>query len=268
MNRSALSKIFHQMAFVAAVLPPVLTVYFLLVGGESLRFERLLVPVLICLVFLGCMITLVYIFNVKEEEFAVSVEKIRRDTQKRTDELNALREISDLIGDAVMPAEEMLSLLLEKTMQVIAVRYGSVFLVDPQEPEGLRLIAAKPPVDFNKENGGKPRRFSFVKSVIESGKALRIQNIEKDPRTMKTNDPKYGSPSFISMPIYKHQQVIAVMNLANKENGGIFTEGDERILTIMLSQIGSWIENASLQYRIKIHQADIKELQSRLKQSL
>ena len=194
----------------------------------------------------------------------MQLETASRESQNRNAELYALREISDLTRDG-MPADDLLKLILNKAMQVIAVGNGSVFLVDPAEPDGLRLIDARPPVVFKHEDGGQKPRYSFVKSVIESGKALRIQNIESDPRTMKSNDPKYGSPSFISLPVYKNKQVIAVMNLANKENGGIFTENDERILTIMLGEIGVGIENISLRNTVRKQQAEIKDLTALVK---
>jgi GAF domain-containing protein len=265
MNRNTLGKKFNRLAVVTGIIPLGLTAYLLAYGNGPFSFDRMILPALACVLFLCCLITLVYIFNFREKDFAVQVEKIRKDAQKRTDELNALREISDLTKDS-MPVDDLLSLILDKAMQVVAVRNGSVFLVDSSEPEGLRLIAAKPPVVFKNDDTGKPRRFSFVKSVIESGKALRIQDIEHDPRTLKANDPKYGAPSFISIPVYKNKQVMAVMNLANKENGGIFTESDERILTIMLAEIGAGIENIGLHQKIKQHQADTKELQGRLRQ--
>jgi GAF domain-containing protein len=167
-------------------------------------------------------------------------------------ELNVLREIAELIRDG-MPADQLLTLILDKAMQVMAVHNGSVFLVDPQEADGLRLVAAKPEVVLENPGGDHaPHRCSLVKSVIESGKTLRIAGLE--------NDPKYGSSYFISMPVYKSRQVIAVVNLANKENSGIFTEGDERIWSIMLGVIGTGIENISLRNKVKLQLADIKEL--------
>lgn len=259
MNRNTLGKKFNRIAVITGIIPLVLTVYLLAYGNGPFSFDRMILPALASVLFLCCLITLVYLFNIKEKDFAVQIEKYRKDAQKRTDELNVLREISDLIKDS-MPTEDLLRLILDKAMQVVAVRNGSLFLVDSSEPEGLRLIAAKPPVVFKNDDAGKPRRFSFVKSVIESGKALRIQDIEHDPRTLKPNDPKYGAPSFISIPVYKNKQVIAVMNLANKENGGIFTESDERILTIMLAEIGAGIENIGLHQRIKQERADIRDL--------
>lgn len=263
MNRNALSKKFNRLSVFAAVIPLVIAAYMLFQSTDPLSIRQLALPVLGYLLFLCCLIILVYIFNRKSKNLTMQLETASRESQSRNAELNALREISDLTRDGI-PADDLLKLILNKAMQVIAVRNGSVFLVDPAEPEGLRLIDARPPVVFKHDDGSKPR-YSFVKSVIESGKALRIQNIESDPRTMKSNDPKYGSPSFISLPVYKNKQVIAVMNLANKENGGIFTENDERILTIMLGEIGVGIENISLRNTVRKQQAEIKDLTALVK---
>lgn len=41
------------------------------------------------------------------------------------------------------------------------------------------------------------------------------------------------------------------MNPAHKEHGGLFTESDERILTIMPGTIGIGMENISLHNKIK-----------------
>jgi K+-sensing histidine kinase KdpD len=267
MNRNTLGKKFNRLAVITGILPLIVGVYLLFYSQGASGLGRSALPALAYVLFLCCLLTMAYIFNFKEKDFAVQIEQLRKDAQKRTDELNVLRELSDLTKDA-MPTEDLLRLILDKAMEVVAVRNGSVFLVDPSEPEGLRLFAARPPMVFKNDEAGRPRRCSFVKSVIESGKVLRIQDIESDPRTRKANDPRYGAPSFISMPVYKNKQVIAVMNLANKESGGIFTESDERILTIMLAEIGAGIETLSLHHKIKQQQADIKILQEKLKKEV
>ncbi len=265
MNKNALSNRFNRLSVFVAVIPLIIVAYMLYQGADPLSVERLALPVLGYVLFLCCLIVLVYIFNKRSSHLLMKLEAMNRDSQSRNAELNALREISEITRDGI-PADDLLTLILDKAMQVIAVRNGSVFLVDTAEPDGLRLIAARPPMTPKQNSDdSKPRRYLFVKSVIESGKALRIQNIENDPRTMKSNDPKYGSPSFISLPVYKNKQVIAVMNLANKESGGIFTESDERILTIMLGAIGVGIENISLRHTVEKLQADIKDLTASIK---
>lgn len=263
MNRKSLRKKYNRLSVFAAVIPLIVGAYLLFQSNDPWRISRLVLPALGYVLLLCCLLALAYIFKEKCAHLTGQMEKFQRETQKRNAELNVLRDISELTKNA-MPADDLLKLILDKAMRVVSVRNGSVFLVDPSEPEGLRLVAAKPEVIIKNDDQTKPR-YSFVKSVIESGKTLRIQNIEDDPRTLKANDPKYGSPSFISLPVYKNKQVIAVMNLANKENGGIFTEGDERILSIILGAIGAGLDNISLRNRVNQQLAEMKELSARLK---
>lgn len=259
MNRGALSKKFYRLSVFVALVPLLIVIFMLYYFSGAWTMPGLAVPVLGYLLFSGGLGVLVHIYNRKTTHLAMQIDVFKQESQKRNTELDTLREIIEPARDG-LSAEELLALLLDKAMKVIGVLNGSVFLVDPGEPEGLRLIVAKPSVVLN-STGGSPKegRYSFVKSVIESGQTLRITDIETDPRTHKFNDPKYGAPSFISLPVYKNKRVVAVMNLANKENGGIFTEGDERILTIMLGVIGVGIENIGLRNHVLQQAMDIKK---------
>lgn len=264
MNRKSLRKKFTYWSVLAAVIPVIVAAYMLYQSSDPLIISRFAVPALGYALLVGCLVILVNTFNKKSTSLAMQVETFRQETQKRNAELNALREITERIKEGIL-AEDLLTLIMDKAMQAVCVRNGSVFLVDKAEADGLRLIAANPPFVMKNDGGDRQPRYLFVKSVIESGKALRIQDIEKDPRTLQSNNPKYSSPSFISMPVYNHKKVIAVMNLANKENGGIFSEDDERILAIMLGAIGVGIENISLRNRIKQQLAEIKNLTTVIK---
>lgn len=258
MNRKSLRKKFNHWSVFAAVIPVIVAAYMLYQSSDPLIISRLAMPALGYALLVGCLVILANIFNRKCTSLAMQVEAFQQETQKRNAELDALWEITERIKEGML-VDDLLKLIMDKAMQVVCVRNGSMFLVDKAEADGLRLIAANPPVVMeNNTDNHKARRYSFVKSVIESGKTLRIQDIEKDPRTMQSNNPKYSSPSFISMPVYNHKKVVAVMNLANKENGGIFSEDDERILAIMLGAIGVGVENISLRNRIKQQLAEIK----------
>lgn len=265
MNRGALSKKFYRVSVFVALVPLVIVLFTLYAFPDARTWPGGAVLALGYFLFLGGLGVLAYIYNRKSAHLAVHIHAFKQELQKRNTELDILREIIEPARDG-LSAEELLTLLLDKAMKVIGVRNGSVFMVDPGELDGLRLIVAKPSVVLN-STGGSPKtdRYSFVKNVIESGKTLRITDIQTDPRTLRSNDPKYGAPSFISLPVYKNKRVIAVMNLANKENGGIFTEGDERILTIMLGVISAGIENISLRNHVLGQAMEIKKLNDLLK---
>lgn len=264
MNRNALSKKFNRLSAFVAMIPLCIAAYIYFRGGVSISVLELIVPALGYALLLSCLMMLLSIFHQDRKYLGLQLGAVTHEAQKRHGEIEALCEISELAKD--LPVDRLLMLILNKAMQVMTVRNGSVFVVDPVEPDGLRLVAAQPPlVIAGNGRGEKPRRHLFVESVIESGKTLRIQDIKNDPRTLKSNDPKYQSPSFISMPVYNNKKVVAVMNLANKEHGGLFTESDERTLTIMLAAIGAGIENINLKNIIQRQQTEIKDLTAMLK---
>lgn len=185
-------------------------------------------------------------------------ERSTEELNQRIIELNAIKEMTEVARET-LNVDELLKLVLDKAMQAVGVINGSVFLVDPAEAEGLRFVAAKPGNENASEEAAQGERdYSLIKSVIADGKPLIIQDIENDPRTHKTNNPKYGAPSFLSMPIYSHNRILAVLNLANKEKGGLFTDSDERILSIMLGEIGFALENSVLHLKVKEQLTEIK----------
>jgi transcriptional regulator with GAF, ATPase, and Fis domain len=249
---------FNVIAFVVAAIPVLAIVYIVQENKVVLNGTELLMLTLGLVFIVAGLLSLRRIFITIFKNLLDRLKKFAVELEQCTTELNATREMTEA-AKQTLHVDGLLELLMHKAMQVTTVRNGSVFLVDPADPDGLRFVTAKPKIDMDKTDG-KPRRHSFVRSVIESGKTLIIQDIEHDPRTMKSNNPKYGAPSFISMPIYKHKQVIAVLNLANKEDGWLFTDKDERILSIMLGEIGFALENIILRLEIKNHLTNIKEL--------
>src|SRR5206468_1071356 len=52
-------------------------------------------------------------------------------------------------------------------------------------------------------------------TVAELGDAVIVDDIEKDARFARTNDPKYGTGSFICMPVRVGDRIIGVINLAS-----------------------------------------------------
>ena len=80
-----------------------------------------------------------------------------------------------------------------------------------------------------------------------------MDDIEKDARFAKINDPKYGTGSFICMPVRVGDRVIGVINLAKKEDASTspptprpFSPTDLQFLTALLTYIGYAVDNARL----------------------
>jgi putative nucleotidyltransferase with HDIG domain len=90
--------------------------------------------------------------------------------------------------------------------------------------------------------------------VAQTGEALLVEDIDKDPRFRKNQERSYGSDSFISAPLvlsvpikYQHR-TIGVINVNNKVGGGVFTDEDLSFVTTLASQAAVATEH-SLMFR-------------------
>jgi two-component system cell cycle sensor histidine kinase/response regulator CckA len=202
------------------------------------------------------------------------LDQVTGELARKSFELSTIKDLTEIIKDN-LSIDDQMSLLLEKCMAVPGAQIGSVFMVEPETRQSsiaatkstsvsmselyrFRVCAAighdvelKKGSLINIEN-------SVVKAVLLERGPLLIQDISKDPRTSKTNDPRYGPPSFLSMPIIIGGAVSAILNLAYKGKGQLFDENDVQVLSIILRDIGFALENAMQQSRIKEQLEKIK----------
>ena len=186
----------------------------------------------------------------------IKFENTTAELQSRIFELFTIKELTELASRS-LDIDGLLDLLMEKSMAVTKARIGSVFIVDAENQ--LFHVAASRGLEFG------PRKDSFVKIneslvqvVLSKRKPLLVEDIESDDRTHRENNPKYGRPSFLSMPVFVKEDLIAVLNLAGKETDAVFDTNDEHIVSIMIGEIGFALENARLHSRLD---SNLKKLQ-------
>ena len=193
------------------------------------------------------------------------LEQVTGELAQKSFELSTIQDLTEIIKGN-LSIDDQMSLLLEKCMAVTGAQIGSVFMVEPEtrltylrtstpirisELYRFRVSAAMGHREELKKGSLINIENSVVKAVLLDRAPLLIQDISKDPRTLKTNDPKYGPPSFLSMPIIIGDAVSAILNLAYKGKGQLFDGNDEQVLSIILRDTGFALENAILQSRIK-----------------
>jgi signal transduction histidine kinase len=169
-------------------------------------------------------------------------------------ELTTIKELTE-ISSRSFNINHLLKLMLEKAMGVSRSRIGSVFKFDP-EKRCFYIIVSK---GFR---GKSTKGFcinvdeSLVGSIISDKKPLLVQDMETDSRIHRGNNPKYGPPSFLSMPIFVRDQLFGVLNLSCKETREIFGPDDEKIMAIITGEIGLSLENVMLNSQIlEAHEA-------------
>jgi PAS domain S-box-containing protein len=164
--------------------------------------------------------------------------------------------------------EKLLNTLLEKALTITNAEIGSSFLVDPAARR-LRLVGSRGLTGMEKETYINIED-TLIKPVIDEKKPLLVEDVENDPRILKKNDPKYGSPSFLSIPVYVGEKgdVTAVLNLSRKKTGGAFNANDEELLSTMLIEVRLTLENALLQSQVAEYIKRIEERNTELEQEI
>ncbi|MBW2335096.1 MAG: PAS domain S-box protein, partial [Deltaproteobacteria bacterium] len=177
--------------------------------------------------------------------------------QHRVFELFAIKELAEIVSKMVH-IDDMLDTLMEKAMAVSQAQVGSVYMVE-SEKKRFRVIASRGLKTGLKKNSYIHINKSLAQCVVSDKRPLLVQDIATDSRTKKPNDPQYGPPSFLSMPILVRDDLIAILNLSHKKTKQVFDSNDERICSIMIGEIGFALENAQLHSQVVDQKESLQE---------
>lgn len=185
-------------------------------------------------------------------------QKAGSDLQRRAVEILLIKEFSDDMEPS-LDIKKLLSHLLDKVMQVNQARIGSVFLVD-EDGERFHVACSRGPRSNDISGDIIAIKDSIVRHVMDADtQSLLVDDIETDIRFRKKNDPKYSTPSFISLPVQSDGKLIAVLNLADKEGGGHFQQSDVDLATIMVKEAVFAISNACAYLEIEQQAEHLKQ---------
>ncbi|MEA3279849.1 MAG: GAF domain-containing protein, partial [Thermodesulfobacteriota bacterium] len=171
-------------------------------------------------------------------------ENTARELSNRIFEPFDIKELAEVSGNS-LEIHDLMNLLLEKAMSATKAQIGSVCIFE-SDKQRLHVVASK-------DLEAKPKKDFFInlneslaEIVVSDRKPFLVKDIETDMRTNRPNNSKYGSPSFLIMPICVRGDLIAVLNLANKRNDQIFSSDDEHILSTVIREVGISLENVWL----------------------
>ncbi|MBI9075773.1 MAG: response regulator [Desulfatibacillum sp.] len=176
------------------------------------------------------------------------LQKMEATNAELSRKVTGLSVMEDLLVavDQCKDMEGLLDLLLEKTMRLSGAEIGSVFTLD-HNTDNLVLVRYQGPGTPPPSNFPVDESSPVLRRVIDSRQPLLVHNIEKDPRLEIINNPKYGAPSFLSMPVFAGKYFAGVLNLARKSDNRPFDREDEHLLGIVVGEMGFALQNALLQ---------------------
>lgn len=172
--------------------------------------------------------------NIARKQLVEDLKSANINLNNRLNEINALYEA----GKSLSVTSSLID-LLEKIVTLAAgvtqAEIGSLMLID----ETGKFMTIKTSIGLDKkmaETVRLPLGESIAGYVAKLGKPLIVPDVEKDDRFKRINKERYTSSSLLCVPLKVADQVLGVINMANKKGGGVFGEHDLKLLTTFASQ--------------------------------
>jgi serine phosphatase RsbU (regulator of sigma subunit) len=164
---------------------------------------------------------------------AIRNRQLFDDVRDRMVELNCIYEISESVRDQDQ-LDELLEAVLAAVDRVLGVSRLSVIF---REGVGARIARTRGFTVAEQDLWINPGT-GVSGLVFRSGDPLLVRDIAKDLRML---DPphrdRYGTRSFVSVPMLREGQVVGVLNAADKRNGEPFDYFELKVLSTIASQV-------------------------------
>lgn len=169
-----------------------------------------------------------------------------KDLKKKEKWLIALYGITRDVN-SILSLKKCLRTITEKVTQLLGVEMASLMLLDKEGKELSIEHAIGLPEEIIKTARIRiGKDVSVCSWVVEKGKALLIEDIEKDGRFPTRSLSRYYTKSLLSAPLKVKGKVIGVLNVNNKAQGESFTKDDLELLSAFADEAAIAIENSRL----------------------
>jgi nitrate/nitrite-specific signal transduction histidine kinase len=183
-------------------------------------------------------------FNLMAAQLQESYAHLEQRVAERTKELAVLNAIAATVSQS-LHLDEVLDDALEKTLQVMKIEAGGIYLLD--EEAGVLTIASQQ--GFSPQFVAEIDRLAlgegFSGRVAQSGQPLVVRDVAADPRLTRTAVQDEGLHSLAGVPLSSKGKVLGTL-FAVTRGYREFTDQDVQLLTSIGNQIGVAVENARL----------------------
>jgi len=164
---------------------------------------------------------------------------------RRVNQISTLKELSDLCY-ATFDGEDLFHITLERALKLTGADVGSALLLEKPDRTTFVVQAAIGLGDVLQVGDRIDYASSIAKYAIINKSPLLVDDIESDSRFGRDNRTRYGTKSFLCMPLKGIHEVMGVLNLSRRHDDTPFTEDDVNVLTPLLSTAAFTFDNINL----------------------
>ena len=170
-----------------------------------------------------------------------------------------LKEISDVVS-SIDDAQSVMDQVVRLTTMLLNVSNCSLMMLDP-DGTGLHIRAAH---GLSEEvmQSYKGRVGEGISGYcVKTAKPLLIENVETHPLFKRKSRRRYSTKSLLSVPLRHRDKCIGVLNVNNRNDGGVFTKSDELLLCVLANFVVIAIEKAQMREKVieaERHEADLR----------
>jgi len=171
---------------------------------------------------------------------AIEQKALAQELLDRYREINLLYRLHETIGGHIDLKEVAVSALVE-SVRIVKADGGALFMRDETTGKLYQLTTEGSAPDLSHGQG-------IPQWVAKEGRSAIVNDVTADPRHL----PRGGSTdlqapamqSLLCVPLRVQEEILGALCLYDKQQGEIFTAGDEKLLMALASQTAVAVENA------------------------
>lgn len=160
-----------------------------------------------------------------------------------------LREVS-LAINRELDLVKLFHLIANKTSKMLRADRSTVYLIERKANELFSIVSE----GIEEKEIRLKMGVGIAGHVAQTGQLLNIDDVYADPRFSATVDQAtgYRTKTILCVPLVDASAiVVGIIQVINKMNGDVFTEGDLELLQGVAAQCAVALENAHLHYKVK-----------------
>ena len=180
------------------------------------------------------------------EHLRLLTDKLAHGTQELTrvnERLTALIEMGQQLAAERDPLY-LLESFCHSARRIVGAKYAAILVLDDDRETVRHFYTSGIHSDAASMIGAWPVGPGLLRQLLSDGGLVRISNVEQDPRSegFPPNHPHMGS--FLGTAISSSSGIYGALYLTDKLGFDEFSEADEKLIAMLVAQVGVAYENA------------------------